>query len=97
MDGRENHSDKIKYLNELFFSKKNGSLLKERRNFIGISGETLGFLVGLSQQQVSRYENGKTAFSIEMLFNFMDALEMDTAEIEMIFISVVYLYATESI
>lgn len=54
-----------------------GTVLKERRKFIGISGIELGRRLNISQQQISRYERGVNCFNIDILIRFLSALEMD--------------------
>ncbi|EFE51739.1 DNA-binding helix-turn-helix protein [Providencia rettgeri DSM 1131] len=52
--------------NELAYMRKNK----------GISGAELGKLLGMSQQQISRYENGVTRLDLSTLLSFL--LRLDT-------------------
>ena len=53
-----------------------GSVILSRRKSMGLSGKELGKRVGLSQQQVSRYERGKTSLTLSQLVCFSVALDM---------------------
>ncbi|EMJ4843575.1 TPA: helix-turn-helix transcriptional regulator [Morganella morganii] len=44
-----------------------GKKIKEIRKSMGISGSCLAKRVGVSQQQISRYESGQTPMTIDML------------------------------
>ncbi|QAV25222.1 helix-turn-helix domain-containing protein [Proteus hauseri] len=54
---------------------------KKKRKLKNLSGKELGKLLKLSQQQISRYENGKTSFTLEYILSFSSILEMDTFEL----------------
>lgn len=62
-----------------------GTLFRLRRKEQKISELELSKLLGISQQQVSRYENGLTNFSIIMLFKLFHTLNMNSKEVEGIF------------
>lgn len=66
-----------------------GGLLREIRLQNGQSGCDVAALVNLSQQQVSRYERGKTGFQMDVLFRFFSALNMSADEIRYFFYQVI--------
>lgn len=51
-----------------------GRKLKERRSMLGISQQKLGQSLGITFQQVQKYEKGKNRISSSMLFEAADAL-----------------------
>lgn len=57
-----------------------GKVIKEIRKAKGISAFVLGEMIGVSQQAISQYENGKRKISFEVLNNIAKALNvpMDT-------------------
>lgn len=57
-----------------------GRLLRSLRCQLGISGEELGGIIGLSQQQVSRYERGESELTLGQLQRFSEALNMSIWE-----------------
>lgn len=57
-----------------------GWMIRHARIAEGLSGCELAQRVYMSQQQISRYECGRTGFQLEMLFRLMDALNMDEFE-----------------
>lgn len=54
-----------------------GKEIRKRRKKLGLSGVELADLVGVSQQQISRYERGECNITIDNLFNLARALELD--------------------
>lgn len=62
-----------------------GSIIRKERIKRGLSGDELAKLVHLSQQQISRYECGKTGLQLESLFKLLWALRMDESAIESFF------------
>lgn len=54
-----------------------GRLIRQLRKESGMSGEILGRLTGLSQQQVSCYERGESEFTLEKLQKFAAIFEMN--------------------
>lgn len=61
--------------NSKLLNIKAGQFLKSSRINKGMTGQELGHFLSVSQQQVSRYENGKNKLTIEMLnlmFNHLD-------------------------
>lgn len=53
-----------------------GLLIKKLRVSRGISGLELGEIMGVSQQQISRYERGKTEITLSQLQNISSAFNM---------------------
>lgn len=53
-----------------------GILLRKLRIEKGLSGEELAFYVGLSQQQISRYERAESEMTLGQLQMFSEALGM---------------------
>ncbi|WP_348632650.1 helix-turn-helix domain-containing protein, partial [Providencia rettgeri] len=59
-----------------------GSFLKHRRKVVGLTGSQLASRLKISQQQVSRYERGKNAITIQGLLDILQALELRTHDID---------------
>lgn len=53
-----------------------GSLLRQARKE-KITGKELAKLMGISQQQISRYENGITPLTLDLLYRFLSVLDQD--------------------
>ena len=53
-----------------------GSRIRSVRQSLNMSGEELGSRVGLSQQQISRYESGQSMMTIGILFLISEALNV---------------------
>ncbi|MEX6226443.1 helix-turn-helix domain-containing protein [Providencia hangzhouensis] len=70
----------VKYINGLDITKETGKFLKSARIEKCLSGTEVGKLLYLSQQQVSRYENGLCNISIYMLNNYLHALGKDWSD-----------------
>lgn len=58
-----------------------GNLIKKKRKLKNLSGKELGLLLKLSQQQISKYENGKTSFTLENILIFSSVLDMNNFEL----------------
>ncbi|MEX9821319.1 helix-turn-helix domain-containing protein [Providencia vermicola] len=56
-----------------------GKEIRKRRKSLGLSGIELADLVGVSQQQISRYERGECNITLDNLLNLAKALETDFA------------------
>lgn len=54
-----------------------GKEIRKRRKELGFSGVELADLIGISQQQISRYERGECNITLDNLFNLAKALETD--------------------
>lgn len=78
-------ADTVRFFVEYDANKYLGTLLKLRRKELGISGIELSKVLNVSQQQISRYENGLTNFNIVILFRFFLALKMTSKEVANIF------------
>lgn len=57
-----------------------GVLIRKLRKEKGMSGVDLGEALGISQQQVSRYENAKSEISITTIFNVLLVFNMTPTE-----------------
>lgn len=77
--------ESVKFFTSYDANKYLGKLFRLRRKEQKISELELSKLLGISQQQVSRYENGLTNFNIIILFKFFSALNMNSKEVEGIF------------
>lgn len=53
-----------------------GQRLRQRRSILGISQEKLAELVGITFQQIQKYENGANRVSASRLFQFSQILEV---------------------
>lgn len=53
-----------------------GKEIRKRRKKLGLSGMELADLIGISQQQISRYERGECNITLENLFSLAIALEV---------------------
>ncbi|EKT64627.1 helix-turn-helix domain-containing protein [Providencia burhodogranariea] len=69
-----------------------GLVLREFRKCKGLSGVELAKVVGLSQQQISRYESGKNQVTLYMLFEILMALDVS---IEKFILELKKIYMTE--
>ncbi|MBT0318420.1 helix-turn-helix domain-containing protein [Morganella morganii] len=58
-----------------------GSRIRSVRQSLKISGEELGSRVGLSQQQISRYESGQSMMTIGVLFLISEALNVPVSRL----------------
>lgn len=67
-------STKIKLTEPPSLQVAAGILIKKLRCELGISGAKLGHLIGISQQQVSRYESGTCDLSLSYTEAFANAL-----------------------
>lgn len=54
-----------------------GREIRKRRKHLGLSGFDLANLVGVSQQQISRYERGECNINVENLYSLASALETE--------------------
>ncbi|HEC8329734.1 TPA: helix-turn-helix transcriptional regulator [Providencia rettgeri] len=57
-----------------------GQFLRDARIKQSLSGKELGKLINVSQQQVSRYERGKTSISIETMDSILTILDKSWAD-----------------
>jgi transcriptional regulator with XRE-family HTH domain len=56
-----------------------GARMRERRRALGITQESLGELLGVTFQQVQKYEKGANRVSAARLFAICEALEVSLA------------------
>lgn len=75
-DKNLNHSQQITKSDIATVQKIVGNELAYMRKNKGISGAELGKILGMSQQQISRYKNGVTRLDLLTLFSFL--LQLDT-------------------
>lgn len=69
---KDYHSDLIKLD---AFDKKIGCFIKNKRKKMDITGKDLGVILNVSQQQISRYENGITKITVTLLNDILIILE----------------------
>lgn len=81
-----------KKIKHVYINQCIGMVLREFRKCKGLSGAELAKLVGLSQQQISRYESGKNQVTLYMLFEILIALEVS---IEKFILELKNMYITE--
>lgn len=60
--------------------KITGHYIRDARIKKSLSGEQLGALLHVSQQQISRYENADTSINIETLYVILQALDKDWSD-----------------
>ena len=56
-----------------------GARMRDRRLALGLTQETLGQKLGVSFQQVQKYENGSNRVSAARLFEICEALDVSLA------------------
>ncbi|CAK9887182.1 MAG: hypothetical protein XXXJIFNMEKO3_LKCDNKCA_00130 (plasmid) [Candidatus Erwinia impunctatus] len=69
-----------------------GFEIKKRRKALYISGAQLATHLGISQQQISRYERGINQPSVIMMMRIFSSLEMSESEIIKFFEPLIELY-----
>ncbi|WP_272691104.1 helix-turn-helix domain-containing protein [Providencia sp. PROV116] len=69
---KDYHSDLI---NLDVFNKNIGCFIKNKRKKMDITGKDLGIMLNVSQQQISRYENGITKITVTLLNDILIILE----------------------
>lgn len=57
-----------------------GKFIRHERKRKGLSGEDLSVLIGISQQQISRYERGKCKITVEMMLLILNKLNIPLGE-----------------
>ncbi|MDR2226600.1 MULTISPECIES: helix-turn-helix domain-containing protein [Providencia] len=62
------------------FNKKIGCFIRNKRKRMDITGRDLGVMLNVSQQQVSRYENGITNITVTMLNDILEILDVSWEE-----------------
>ncbi|EMD0829198.1 helix-turn-helix transcriptional regulator [Morganella morganii] len=68
-----------------------GFLIKRLRNARKMSGKSLGDIIGVSQQQVSRYESGTTELTIGRIKEISTIFDMNLWQ----FLNIVHFLMTE--
>lgn len=63
-----------------YISQLVGKCMQEYRLEKGVSGEVVAGKLGISQQQLSRYERGETALTVDLLFNYLLILGVNFPE-----------------
>ncbi|EPL9568995.1 helix-turn-helix domain-containing protein [Providencia rettgeri] len=63
-----------------YISQLVGKCLQEYRLELGISGNSIAAKLGISQQQLSRYERGENALTVDVLFKFILILGINFPE-----------------
>lgn len=63
-----------------FFNKKTGLFIKCKRKELGLTGQDLAIILNVSQQQISRYENGTTNITVTLLNNILMILDSSWSE-----------------
>jgi transcriptional regulator with XRE-family HTH domain len=56
-----------------------GARMRERRRALGMTQESLGELLGVTFQQIQKYEKGRNRVSAARLFEICEALEVSLA------------------
>lgn len=64
---------------DIMTSSEIGALIRKRRKELGFSQEQLSERVGVSYQQIQRYENGNSMLNVENLQRIAKALTMPVA------------------
>nr|WP_282558982.1 helix-turn-helix transcriptional regulator [Providencia alcalifaciens] len=67
-------------------------MLKDYRRRTGLTGSELAKRINVSQQQISRYENGVNNISFDKLIILFNALEMSSRDIDVFFEKMKYLF-----
>ena len=62
-----------------------GAKIKHYRLINGVSGRDLGRMIGVSQQQISRYENGVSPLSFYVLSEILKSLNLEESDMNIFF------------
>lgn len=57
-----------------------GKFIRHERKREGLSGEDLSVLIGISQQQISRYERGECKITVELMLAILNKLHISPGE-----------------
>ncbi|MGG4609858.1 helix-turn-helix domain-containing protein [Providencia sp. Me31A] len=68
--------NKNEYQHDKIIRENIGFFIRQSRLNKSLSGDQLGKLINVSQQQVSRYENGNTSLNIETLNTILKVLDV---------------------
>lgn len=63
-----------------FFNEKTGLFIKYKRKELGLTGQDLAIILNVSQQQISRYENGTTNITVTLLNKILMILDSSWSE-----------------
>ncbi len=63
-----------------FLIKKTGLFIKYKRKELGLTGQDLAIILNVSQQQISRYENGTTNITVTLLNKILMILDSSWSE-----------------
>lgn len=66
----------MKYQNMDLLNKCVGNAISILRNNQGMTGKQLGLAIGLSQQQISRYENGLSGITVDICYRITLVLQV---------------------
>lgn len=67
-------------IDSTIFNKKIGCFIRNKRKRMNITGKDLGVMLNISQQHVSRYENGMTKITVTMLNDILNILDVSWEE-----------------
>jgi len=80
---------------EFLDSKDLGAKLRQLRQLAGMSQELLGEKVGLTAQQIHKYESGRNAFSINRVQEFAEIFSVPIQEFFCQYTEVIHLTESE--
>ncbi|EMA4781830.1 helix-turn-helix transcriptional regulator [Providencia rettgeri] len=63
-------------IRKMYMNQCTGMVLRKFRNNKGLSARELGSMIGMSQQQISRYENGKNQITLSILLDVLYFLDI---------------------
>lgn len=66
---------------DIITSREIGAVIRKRRNELGLSQEQLSVKVGVSYQQIQRYENGGSMLNVENVQRVAKALAIPVASL----------------
>ncbi|WP_272539738.1 helix-turn-helix domain-containing protein [Providencia sp. PROV197] len=75
--------------NEFTLNKMIGRYIQRKRRNYGLTGNELARLIGVSQQQISRYEGGVTNITLPRLLVIINKLNVDIETFIIEFISII--------
>jgi transcriptional regulator with XRE-family HTH domain len=64
---------------DIITSREIGAIIRKRRNELGFSQEQLSVKIGVSYQQIQRYENGGSMLNVENMQRIAKALALPVA------------------
>lgn len=67
--------------NTLNINLRIGSFTRKNRILLGMSGKKLGRKLSFSQQHISRLEEGKTAFSFELVLRLLNVFDKSLSDL----------------